>query len=1088
MRLACDIIGLMQAANRKIAAQRFTMALPSAVIATGLSGTLLLAAQPLLAGRLPWRTDGLLHLYRLAQLERAWQAGILYPRWLPDLGFGFGFPLFNYYAPLSYYLLLPVRWLGLPLAAALRSGYLLALLTLALGIYLWARDLWGQAAGLAAAAAAVYAPYILYNAHHRGALPELWGLAWLSLAFWAWLRLARRPGPLSLVFATLCCAALLLSHNILAFVGIPLLAGYTLFLSRDEARPSLRFLLLPFGLGLGLSAFFWLPAFWEKELVQIGRLTDSANFFYGNNFLTWRELVAWPQTADPALVNPSIPLGLGIPQLALALLSWLSPKTGAGERSLSPATSAHRFIFSLGCLLLVSMTLPFSRPIWEHLPLLPFVQFPWRFLGPASLLLALLAGAGAARLATHHWLGLPAVIAALTVFALTWLFPSPYQPPVELTPVDTIRFEATTGALGTTSAGDYLPVAVERLPSADTLLPFYEAAAPDYIIPRLDSTSLPAGTAVTDARYGLTQASLSLITAEPTPIHFHWFYFPGWQARLDGESIPVYADTPHGLLTVAVPAGQHTLHVYFGDTTLRRWAWVISLFTLAGFVCLIIWLARYHPQEPIGQRPPLRTAGILACAVVGLALTTFKITYLEKHNTPFQQTAFDGRQVTGLDAPLQVNFGNQLWLLGYDLDPVAVPADGLIDLSLYWRAAPSLTADYSVAVHLLDEQGRRYGQADSYHPAGYPTSRWRTGEYARDQHRLAPWPGTPPGHYILQVTVYPVEGDGRLEILNEAGQPLGVTYDLTTITITHPSRFPNPADIPVAKRLEAHLASNIRLFGLDTLPASSQTGDFLPFTLYWQATAVPPTTYTARLRLLSADGELIAQTTWRPGRDDHPTPAWLPGEMVRDGRTFLIPAAVAGDPTRPVADGRYRLLLDLLDADGEPQAAAVELGDVIVQTPSRSFTLPAATNAVDGRLGEIATLASYHLSEAVVAPGDTLTLTLYWRAEALTAVAYTTFIHLVGQDGESEAASGRILAQQDRPPQAGARPTTGWLPSEIIRDDVPLFIPLDTPPGESRLLVGLYDPASGERLPASGRDASGDHLQLPTPIQVQAAP
>ena len=133
---------------------------------------LLPAVQPLLSGNLPWRADGLLHFHRLAQLERALSFGELYPRWTADLAYGYGFPLFNYYAPLSYYLTLPWRWLGLSVAASMQMGYAAAFLALGLGLYLWAWGRWGNTAGWGAAVAAVYAPYILYHGLHRGALPE----------------------------------------------------------------------------------------------------------------------------------------------------------------------------------------------------------------------------------------------------------------------------------------------------------------------------------------------------------------------------------------------------------------------------------------------------------------------------------------------------------------------------------------------------------------------------------------------------------------------------------------------------------------------------------------------------------------------------------------------------------------------------------------------------------------------------------------------------------------------------------------------------------------------------------------------------
>src|SRR5919201_5615183 len=60
--------------------------------------------------------DGLLHLYRLVELDHLIAQGIWYPRWAPDFVFGFGYPIFNFYAPLSYYLAAPLHWLGLSYA------------------------------------------------------------------------------------------------------------------------------------------------------------------------------------------------------------------------------------------------------------------------------------------------------------------------------------------------------------------------------------------------------------------------------------------------------------------------------------------------------------------------------------------------------------------------------------------------------------------------------------------------------------------------------------------------------------------------------------------------------------------------------------------------------------------------------------------------------------------------------------------------------------------------------------------------------------------------------------------------------------
>ena len=116
------------------------------------AGFLLFAAalplQPLLTGHIPWQGDGLLHLYRVAALEQSLGWTALLPRWLPVLGTGYGFPLFNYYAPFSYYFSLLLRGISLPLPIATGAGYAAAFFLLIGSAYGWATALWARAASL----------------------------------------------------------------------------------------------------------------------------------------------------------------------------------------------------------------------------------------------------------------------------------------------------------------------------------------------------------------------------------------------------------------------------------------------------------------------------------------------------------------------------------------------------------------------------------------------------------------------------------------------------------------------------------------------------------------------------------------------------------------------------------------------------------------------------------------------------------------------------------------------------------------------------------------------------------------------------
>ena len=133
-----------------------------------------LAAWPFLAHPgLPRHTDAELHVFRAAQLGEALRSGAGYVRWAPDLWLGYGYPIFNYYSPLTYYLANLIALVGLDIVTAVKAVFILGLLGAAAGMYVFVRANWGERAGVVAAAVYVFSPYLLFiDPHMRGDLAE----------------------------------------------------------------------------------------------------------------------------------------------------------------------------------------------------------------------------------------------------------------------------------------------------------------------------------------------------------------------------------------------------------------------------------------------------------------------------------------------------------------------------------------------------------------------------------------------------------------------------------------------------------------------------------------------------------------------------------------------------------------------------------------------------------------------------------------------------------------------------------------------------------------------------------------------------
>ena len=130
--------------------------------------------------------DMALHFYRVPELVHCWRDGVFYPRWAPNLVFGLGYPLFNFYAPLLYYIVGLLHLAGLSVEIGLKVVIGASLVGGGLGMYLLAREWLGVRAAILASVAFTYAPFRLREISMEGDYAQLMGLALMPLLFWSW--------------------------------------------------------------------------------------------------------------------------------------------------------------------------------------------------------------------------------------------------------------------------------------------------------------------------------------------------------------------------------------------------------------------------------------------------------------------------------------------------------------------------------------------------------------------------------------------------------------------------------------------------------------------------------------------------------------------------------------------------------------------------------------------------------------------------------------------------------------------------------------------------------------------------------------
>ena len=910
-------------------------------LASGLDPALLLvwllsvpAISPLIQPTLTRSADGLLHLYRIVALDHAIRQGVLFPRWLPDLAFGYGMPLFVFYAPLSYYLTEGLNLLGLGPVKALTASFALAFLVSGTGAYLFVKDCLGSQAGILAGIAYVYAPYQLYNTLERGSLPIAWAGALFPLAFWAFGWLIKRQGSLALPLSALACGAALLAHNISNLIFLPLLAFYILLaLSFRFDRRILLRVGLALILGLGLAAFFLGPALLEKEYAQVERVITPPDFDYRSNFVTLGDLFSLPEPANTGLLNPDPPFTLGLAQVGLAAIGMVSVLVSVlahrvqSEPGDSPTgiTSPRLMIAVFTSLSLagtIFMMLPVSRGVWDSFPLLAFVQQPHRLLSLAGFILAIMAGLGLAALPRPVGFGLTLIgVILMFLTAAPLLYPRYYVPlPTPPTLNGMMAYEHASGAIGATSFGEYLPLWVEQVPRESPLEPMYRAGA---TIERLDPAYLAPDARIEAASYGFNRTELVVDSPEPFQAIFHAFYFPGWEARLDDQPLPVSPVSERGLIGVTIPAGRHQLDLRFRETPVRRAANAVSILALIGVVFLTVQAIRRHESLPGGQphqSESLLPVGQFAMLVgLALALIGLKMLYLDHFDNALKRV-FDGRSVAGATVSRQMNFADQVNLLGYDLEAKAIAPGQTFELTAYWQARQPLATNVSALAQLVDEDQHLYAGQDNLHPGSLPAIRWEPDGFVRDRHALRVPPGTPPGDYFLVTGLYDPTSWGRLPVV-DGGDSGCADVAAIPVSVIQLAQRPTLAELDIAWPVEAETTTGptrLRLLGATPERAIIVRNDFLRIALFWEAGDTPTTNYQVGLRLVTAAGQVIQEQAEHPSYGRYPTSRWQAGERVRDNHALWIP------PDFPT--GQYTMETRLVAPSGEAVGDWIELG------------------------------------------------------------------------------------------------------------------------------------------------------------------
>lgn len=956
------------------------------------------AISPFLREDLPLGDDSALHLYRAMALDDALRNdGSLYPRFASALVYGYGAPLFNFFPPSSYYPTVIFHFFGLSWVSAWKGTMIFYVFLAALGAYLLGKEIAGEAGGYITAAAYIYAPYALFDTIARGTSSEYAAMALIPFALWGFSRLARHGSRKNFLIATISFAAFILMHTLMTLFGTALLLIFcaALWLGSKEKIRLLWQMGLAGILAVLLTAFFWWPAIAETDFVKIDGVVENLDFIDVTQSLrNLNDVFALPKTADTSQLQPIIPIVFGWPALLLALFAW--------RRDWRVLALASFFA------LVVFLQLEASASLWKIIPLLSYSQFAWRTMSMASLALAVLAGIGAVQILDKinpKWLkfGTFCVFIGFIVFySISWLY-RPSDAIAAESIADAQAFEIRTGSLTLSSYSEYLPI-------------WNISPPPTEFAGRLQDN--PAIQIERKAWTG-TSANLLINASEATTLTFNWLYFPGWEARIDGQTVEVLPTGDSGLVSINIPAGQHEIRLAYGMTSTQRNATILSF---SAMIVLVIATVFWPGTVTQYQAESQQFVWIVMALGLGIFLT--KTLIIDNINSPFKTERLNNGQIAGASIPLNANFGGEIALIGAEvMNPVK--SGEMAEIRLFWTpVVPLVSADYSSLITLRDIEGNIIAEGGSFYPGDLATSNWQQGFYLEEIIDFAIPAYTVPGDYTIHVSLYQSQSGQLLELRNAENNPIGVDIAISPITVTRPDSFP-----PYLGGLNRD-ADGLRLLEINGLPESAQVGDELVFNWLWENLAYE----NPSVQL--AFGETIVPLVFHE--------EWQAGDIWRVYQRIYLPASLSA--------GNYQVSVLL---NGE----SIALAKMEITEPERNFELPAIENNLTANWQNGIQILGYEQLENGFA--------FYWQPQEFIPESLRLFVQVQDENGQ-------IIAVSDGVPIDWTRPTSGWYPQEIIRTEHRF----ENLPEIYTLLVGWYRPATGERI---FLDNGSDNLTIAFP-------
>ncbi|HEV2339175.1 MAG TPA: 6-pyruvoyl-tetrahydropterin synthase-related protein [Patescibacteria group bacterium] len=511
---------------------------------------------------------------RVYEMTQSLKDGMFPVRWVRDLGYGYGYPIFNFYGPFAYYIGALFLLSGFSALVATKMMIGIGILLSGIGIYVLGKYLWGIYGGMLAAVFYTYATYHAVDIFVRGDIGELYAYGLLPLAIFGFIAFIQEKKWQYLVTGAISFALLICSHNLSALMVSPLLLLLAIWgvVAKKTWSGFVTFLL-----GLFIASFYWLPALTESVYTNVlSQITGGADFH--NNFVCPMQFWYSPWEYGGSVPGCNDGLSFMVGKLHI-IFSFVALLLAVLFFRKNKAVSLLVFVLFFGFLFSLFIQTQYALVIWNAIKLMAYFQYPWRFLILSSFFTSLLAGSCMVFLHNipipqkHLLIPLYTAPLVLSVLLLQTKFfiPEYYTsyPSSYYTTSSMLRFTASK------ISDEYMPKTFSKPKTIKNVPQGFITAKQVTVI--LDKTQ--------------EKVFITHFTT-PQTMHVNLTYFPAW--HLYSGSTEIFLQQVKNGMSARIPSGNHTIRLEFQQTNLEKTGDTLSL---AGIVFLFLGIIYYDEEN-----------------------------------------------------------------------------------------------------------------------------------------------------------------------------------------------------------------------------------------------------------------------------------------------------------------------------------------------------------------------------------------------------------------------------------------------------------------------------------------------------------